>query len=178
MAEMKTPEGLVLRSWRPDDAPAVLRAFAPAGMSRQSARPVTTPAEALEWVADRERERAAGTGYAWAVVGEGEVLGCVTVGAVNRVHDTGWVSYWTAGPARGRGVAGAGVRALARWAFGDLGLFRLELGHRTNNPASCRVAGRAGFAVEGIERGKLRYGEERFDVERHARLATDSVNDG
>ncbi|WSX32724.1 hypothetical protein OG520_03700 [Streptomyces sp. NBC_00984] len=27
-------------------------------------------------------------------------------------------------------------RALADWCFADLGLFRLELGHRTDNPAS------------------------------------------
>jgi RimJ/RimL family protein N-acetyltransferase len=47
------------------------------------------------------------------------------------------------------------------------------LGHRTHNPASCVVATRAGFAVEGLQRAKLRYGEERFDVELHARLATD-----
>ncbi|RIJ14589.1 N-acetyltransferase, partial [Clavibacter nebraskensis] len=66
-----------------------------------------------------------------------------------------------------RALAGA-----AAWGFAD-GLFRLELGHRVNNPASCRVATRSGFAAEGIERAKLRYGDERFDVETHARLATD-----
>ncbi|MFD4691191.1 GNAT family N-acetyltransferase [Streptomyces sp. NPDC058463] len=169
-------EGLSLRPWQPQDAPAVLRAFAPAEMSRQSGRPVTSPAEALDWIAGREKERAAGTGYAWAVVRDDVVLGCVAVTAVNHVHDTGWVSYWTVEGARGGGVAAVGVRALARWAFGDLGLHRLELGHRTNNPASCKVAERAGFAVEGLERGKLRYGEVRYDVERHARLATDPVN--
>jgi RimJ/RimL family protein N-acetyltransferase len=53
-------------------------------------------------------------------------------------------------------------------------LFRLELGHRVNNPASCRVASRAGFAVEGLERQKLLYDGVRYDVELHARLATDS----
>ena len=52
-------------------------------------------------------------------------------------------------------------------------MFRLELGHRVNNPASCQVAIAAGFAVEGVERAKLRYGQKRFDVETHARLATD-----
>lgn len=81
------------------------------------------------------------------------MLGCAAVTAVNHVHDTGWVSYRTVEGARGGGVAAAGVRALARWAFDDLGLHRLELGHRTNNPASCKVAERAGFAVEGLERG-------------------------
>ncbi|GGZ84958.1 hypothetical protein GCM10010329_00530 [Streptomyces spiroverticillatus] len=41
------------------------------------------------------------------------------------------------------------------------------------------MALRAGFAVEGLERGKLRYGDVRHDVERHARLATDPpVNRG
>ncbi|MFG2428284.1 GNAT family N-acetyltransferase [Streptomyces sp. NPDC048590] len=176
--ELLTPEGLLLRPWRPDDAPAVLDAFAPAEMARQSGTPVTTLDEALGWIAERERERVAGRGYAWAVVRDGAALGSVAVTAVNRVHDTGWVSYWTAESARGTGIAAAGVRATARWAFDDLGLHRLELGHRVNNPASCAVALRAGFAAEGIERGKLRYGNTRYDVERHARLATDLVNAG
>lgn len=69
-------------------------------------------------------------------------------------------------------------RSLARWAFDDAGLFRLELGHRVNNPASCGVArGAAGFAVEGLERQKLEYDGVRFDVELHARLATDAHPD-
>ncbi|MFE0142441.1 GNAT family N-acetyltransferase [[Kitasatospora] papulosa] len=175
--ELPTPQGLLLRPWRPDDAPAVLRAFVPEEMARQAGRSVTTATEALDWVAARDEERAAGTAYTWAVVSGDVPLGSVAVAAVNHVHDTGWVSYWTVESARGRGVALTGVRALARWAFGELGLYRLELGHRTNNPASCRVARRAGFAVEGVDRQKLRYGDERFDVERHARLATDPVND-
>jgi RimJ/RimL family protein N-acetyltransferase len=62
---------------------------------------------------------------------------------------------------------------VADWALTDLGLFRLELGHRMDNPASCRVARRTGFAVEGLERAKLRYGDRRYDVEIHARLASD-----
>ncbi|MBM7441285.1 GNAT family N-acetyltransferase [Streptomyces sp. HB132] len=176
--ELPTAEGLLLRPWCPGDAPALLRAFAPEEMARQANRPVTTTAEALEWIASRESERAAGSGYAWAVVRDGVAVGSVAVAAVNHDHGTGWVSYWTTEAARGTGVAAAGVRTLARWAFGDLLLHRLELGHRTNNPASCAVAVRAGFAAEGIEREKLRYGDARYDVERHARLATDPVDDG
>ncbi|WP_375432404.1 GNAT family N-acetyltransferase [uncultured Friedmanniella sp.] len=72
-----------------------------------------------------------------------------------------------------RGLATQGLTTLAHWTFHDIGLFRLELGHRVNNPSSCAVATRAGFAAEGVQRSKLRYGEERFDVEIHARLATD-----
>lgn len=74
--------------------------------------------------------------------------------------------------ARGHGYATRGLIAMSDWAFDD-GLFRLELGHRVNNPASCPVASAAGFRAEGIEREKLRYDDLRFDVETHARLATD-----
>lgn len=101
------------------------------------------------------------------------VVGNVAVRAVNRRHRTGWVSCWTSAPARGRGVASRARRSLARWSFDDLGLFRLEPGHRVNNPASRGVARAAGFAAEGIERQKLEYDGVRHDVERHARAATD-----
>ncbi|WFR66232.1 GNAT family protein [Curtobacterium flaccumfaciens] len=51
----------------------------------------------------------------------------------------------------GAGLATRAVAAAADEAFAS-GLHRLELGHRTNNPASCAVATRCGFAAEGIER--------------------------
>ena len=171
---LATAAGLTLRRWEDTDADAVLAAFAPAEMARQSGRRLRDRADALMWLADRRQDWDAGTGYSWAVVDQrAVVVGSVTVSAVDRRHDTGWVSYWTVESARGRGVAAVATGALSAWAFGDLGLFRLELGHRINNPASCRVAERAGFRVEGVERAKLRYGDTRYDVELHARLATD-----
>jgi ribosomal-protein-alanine N-acetyltransferase len=62
---------------------------------------------------------------------------------------------------------------MSDWALTEFGLYRLELGHRVDNPASCSVAAYAGFAVEGRERGKLHYGDTRYDVEPRARLADD-----
>lgn len=176
--------GLRLRCWEPSDAPTVLGAFATPEMARQSGRPVTTLAEAATWITDRRAAREAGREHSFAVLApgtgeqaaEGRLLGNVTLGAVDPVHQTGWISYWTLASARGRGVATTALRALADWSFAELSLFRLELGHRTDNPASCTVAHRVGFAVEGLERGRLRYGDQRYDVERHARLATDVVS--
>jgi RimJ/RimL family protein N-acetyltransferase len=109
----------------------------------------------------------------FAVVADGTVVGNVGVGSVERVHDTAWTFYWLTASARGQGLATRGLATVARWALDELGLYRLELGHRVNNPASCAVASRAGFAAEGVERAKLRYGAERYDVETHARLTTD-----
>lgn len=168
------PSGIRLRRWSVTDAQAVLTAFADPMMARQAGEPIESLGDAERWVAGRTEQWASGASFAFAVVdGEDAVLGNVAVSAVNRRHATGWVSYWTTPRARGRGVASRACRALARWAFDDAGLFRLELGHRVNNPASCRVAVAAGFAPEGVERQKLEYDGTRYDVERHARLATD-----
>lgn len=165
---------LRLRLWREEDAAAVLAAFSAPEMGWQADEPVDSLGAATRWVARRAAERSAGSAYAFAVEDEnGMALGNASVGAVNHVHGTGWVSYWTTPEARGRGVATYGCGAVSSWAISELGLFRLELGHRTNNPASCRVARAAGFAVEGVQRQKLMYDGIRYDVELHARLATD-----
>jgi RimJ/RimL family protein N-acetyltransferase len=131
--------GLTLRPWQPGDRDAVLAAFAPEAMSRQAAHPIRTASDAGEWIGQRTRQWADGHAYAWAVLapGGGAPLAGVTVGALDPVHQTGWFSYWTDAAQHGRGYASAAARAVADWAFADLGLYRLELGHRTDNPASC-----------------------------------------
>lgn len=168
--------GFALRPWHRSDAPFVLDAFASEDMAQQGTWPMRTTEEAEHWIAGWTHQQVQGKGYALAVQSPlGEVLGNVAVGSVNREHGTGWVSYWTTTEARDRGVATVGLRALALWAFTALDLFRLELGHGVNNPASCVVAKRAGFVVEGLERAKLRYEGVRHDVELHARLTTDPL---
>ncbi|MEU5825029.1 GNAT family protein [Streptomyces sp. NPDC047803] len=173
---VELPGGLVLRPWEAADAPAVREAFAEPGMERQADAPVGSVSDAGLWIGRRQEQWSRGTAFAFAVAdAAGGALGGVAVSSLDLRHATGWVSYWTGSAARGRGVATLGCRALAHWCFTELDLFRLELGHRTNNPASCRVALAAGFAVEGLQRRKLAYDGVRHDVETHARLATDPV---
>ncbi|WP_052851204.1 GNAT family N-acetyltransferase [Streptomyces avicenniae] len=175
---LPTDTGLLLRPWAPGDRAAVRDAFAGPLMHRQFGAPLppdgaVDDAAAAHWLATRAAERAAGLAYSFAVTEGGALVGCAAVGSVNRAHDSGWVSYWTVPAARGRGVAGAALRALSGWCFTGLLLYRLELGHRLDNPASCHVARAAGFTPEGVQRAKLRYGGTRHDVELHARLADD-----
>lgn len=163
---------VALRPWSVDDAPALLLArwTTPDLDTQFPDADLRDEAQAREHISrflgfgDRAKN--------WAVVDDGVAVGNVGLTAIEFRHGTAWASYWLARGARGRGLATAALASVSSWAFG-VGLFRLELGHRVNNPASCRVATAAGFAAEGIERQKLRYGSERFDVETHARLATD-----
>ena len=184
-----------VRPWRPSDAPVLLAASADPELARQfggvrfddvaaaeafigatyrfdaHARYWAVVADVVDVADGRAGSDGAGSGGAGA-----RVVGCVGVTAIEHTHGTAWVSYWLTPEARGRGLATRALAAAAEDAFA-LGLHRLELGHRTNNPASCAVATRAGFRAEGVEREKLRYGDDRFDVETHARLATDPTPD-
>lgn len=161
-----------LRPWNSGDASALSEAsqstsdleaqFGGADLSTRAA------AEAFINQSLRFDERAKN----WAVVEDGVAIGNVGASAIEFRHETAWMFYWLAAGARGKGYATGALIAVSDWAF-ESGLHRLELGHRVNNPASCRVATAAGFRAEGIERDKLRYGSVRYDVETHARLATD-----
>ncbi|TCU42310.1 GNAT family N-acetyltransferase [Curtobacterium sp. PhB146] len=161
-----------LRPWSRSDAPALLAArwSSPDLDTQFAGAHLSDEAQAADYVG--EIMPYSDSAKNWAIVEDGIAVGNVGLSAIERRHQTAWAYYWLAGGARGRGYASQALRAVADWGFHS-GLFRLELGHRVHNPASCRVASAAGFLAEGIERQKLRYGAERFDVETHARLASD-----
>jgi RimJ/RimL family protein N-acetyltransferase len=106
----------------------------------------------------------------------GTTLGHIGVDRIDRVLRRARVGYWVLPEARGRGVATRSLLLAARWAFGTLGVHRLELDHALGHHASCRIAERCGFRHEGTLRGAVLQ-PERHDAFRdahlHARLATD-----
>ncbi|WP_433491305.1 GNAT family N-acetyltransferase [Nocardia grenadensis] len=83
------------------------------------------------------------------------------------------VGYWLAGHARGRGSATRTVRLLARWAFDDLSVARLELTCGPDNLASQQVAERSGFTREGLLRSHLPFKGGRRDSVLFSLLPTD-----
>jgi RimJ/RimL family protein N-acetyltransferase len=84
------------------------------------------------------------------------------------------IGYVVLGAARGRGVATAAVRLASGYVLGTLGWPRLELHHAVANPASCRVAAKTGFALEGKLRRAMRYAGGNWEDEHlHARLRAD-----
>lgn len=109
----------------------------------------------------------------WAIDLDGRAIGDVTLSRIDLRHERTWISYWLAPSARGRGIASAAVAAICDHAFAELGLHRIELAHRVDNPASRRVAERCGFRPEGIRRHELLWDGIRHDVEGHGLLADD-----
>lgn len=82
-------------------------------------------------------------------------------------------TYWVLSADRGRGLAPLALGAVIDWAFDTAGFHRLELHHSTLNGASCRVATKAGFAVEGTKRAHALHRDGWHDMHAHAILADD-----
>jgi RimJ/RimL family protein N-acetyltransferase len=83
-------------------------------------------------------------------------LGLVSLRIAERDPGLAAVGYWLRPEARGRGAATVAVQLIARWAFDELGVERLELTTAPENVTSQRVAERAGFTREGVLRGLQR----------------------
>ncbi|MFE5406025.1 GNAT family N-acetyltransferase [Streptomyces sp. NPDC056580] len=123
--------------------------------------------------ADRAHaRRAEGTGAVWAVAPlGGAAAGLAGLNDVDLADGSAEVVYWVLAGARGGGIAVLAARRLGRWALDELGLRRVTLRHSTANPASCRVAEKAGYAFEATLRGALEHADGRHDVHLHALVA-------
>jgi [ribosomal protein S5]-alanine N-acetyltransferase len=164
--------GMLLRPWNPGDARAVMDAYQDQAIQRWHVQRAESVAEAQEWIAGWQGAWAAETGAHWAVTDaeSGILLGRVALKHLKFSDGTADVAYWTVPAARGKGVCPRAVEAMASWAFEVAGFHRLDLEHAMANTGSCRVAGKAGFAVEGVRRSAWLLADGRHDVHAHARL--------
>jgi RimJ/RimL family protein N-acetyltransferase len=100
--------------------------------------------------------------------------GTIALHGIDRANAQAYVGYRVAPWTRGRGAATESLRAVAAWAFGELRLERVALTHGVENEASCRVAQKCGFVLEGVLRSAKRFGDGRLhDEHLHALLASD-----
>jgi len=119
--------------------------------------------DAARWLASQDRGWRDGDRLSFAVLEADDAGGCVLAGNVglkNREEtgrigerETAEIGYWTAVAARGRGVAPAAVRAVTDWvfdAFAGPSLRQIMLVHDVGNPASCRVAEKAGYPFQEL----------------------------
>ncbi|MEU7589608.1 GNAT family N-acetyltransferase [Micromonospora sp. NPDC049230] len=169
--------GLTLRPWHAADATAVRVAFDCPVIQRWHVRRFDGDDEARAWTGQWAGRWHAETAASWAVVdADDQPIGQVGLRALLLAEASAQVSYWLLPGARGRGVATDALATLTRWSFTRAGLHRLALEHSTANVASCRVATRAGFGVEGVARASVRHVDGWHDMHLHARLAQGSVS--
>ena len=164
-------DGLVLRPWAPDDAPALVAAYEDPEIRRWHVRSMRDEAEATAWVEDRNARWRHERGAEWAVVRGTDVVGRVGLNPVDLEEGRAALAYWVLPDARGARIASRASTLLSAWAFTTLGLHRIALEHSTENEASCSVARRAGFAAEGVRRSSVLHADGWHDMHVHARIA-------
>ncbi|KOG23750.1 GNAT family N-acetyltransferase [Streptomyces viridochromogenes] len=172
---LPTGDGLLLRPWLAEDAPAVHEIFQDPVLHQWHVRAADSVAEVGGWIEEWQRAWAGERAAQWAVVESDtdRLLGRVALREIQLADGTAEVAYWTAAAARGKGVAVRATTTLTRWALHDIGLHRLELLHAVANTASCRVATKTGFALEGTKRSALLHQDGWHDMHLHARVQGD-----
>ncbi|MGW0792112.1 GNAT family N-acetyltransferase [Streptomyces sp. NPDC002911] len=172
-------EGMLLRPWRPTDAPAVLSAFADPAIQRWHMRRADSEEEAASWIEQWNSAWYTETDAHWAIVRldhdrHEEVIGRIALRDLIPAVGYAECAYWVLPAARGTGVAPRAVGAVRRWAFAEkTGFERLELVHSVLNEASCRVATKSGFPLEGIRRRGNLHADGWHDMHVHARVRGD-----
>jgi [ribosomal protein S5]-alanine N-acetyltransferase len=111
-------------------------------------------AKAAEWAAHSQRMMSEGTGLPLVIAdAEGDrFIGSIGINAIHYGERRCDVGYFLAPQARGRGAMARAIRLLARWAFDNLPVDRVEILVQPENGPSRRAAERAGFTFEGILR--------------------------
>ncbi|MBB5122652.1 acetyltransferase [Streptomyces eurocidicus] len=175
-----TTERLVLRPLTPPDADAVHAACqdpeiprwteVPSPYTREDAREYIEETCPNGWRDDSLYNFGTFTRDGGRLVGSIALLRLALLRAPERQAEIG---YWTAKEARGHGYTAEAGAAVARWAFGDLGVERLLWVAETGNEGSRAVARKLGFTMEGTLRSALLRGGTRRDAWAGALLPSD-----
>ncbi|GAA1259026.1 GNAT family N-acetyltransferase [Kitasatospora nipponensis] len=162
---------LLLRPWEPADAPAFLAAYQDEETRRWHTRRPSTETQVREWFATYRQDWQREKGGHWAVTRDGDqVLGRIALSGLNFDDGVAGAGYWVLPAARGAGVATRALSALSAWALDEIGFHRLQVDHSTRNHASCRVATKSGYRLEGTKRSAAVHDDGRHDMHLHARI--------
>jgi RimJ/RimL family protein N-acetyltransferase len=155
-----------LRPWREGDVAAILAMSRDPDTIRFTNVPDPYDEDSVRiWLALQPARLRAGDGAAFAVVElpSQDALGAI---GVRVLHGRGIaeIGYHMSPEARGRGLATAALRLLSDWSFATLPVARLQLTTHVDNPASQRVAEKAGYTREAVLRSWADQRGERVDL--------------
>ncbi|MFN3304746.1 MAG: GNAT family N-acetyltransferase [Roseateles sp.] len=158
---------------RPVTAADAAAFVAAAQRSRSLHRPwVTAPcdAEAFERYLERFDGRA---NHGFVIEAGGELAGAIHLtNVVMGAFCSGYLGYYAFAGFEGRGLMTAGLNAVVRHAFRELGLHRVEANIQPGNLASIALVKRCDFRLEGYSPRYLKIAGRWRDHERWARIKT------
>lgn len=154
-----TTPRLLLRQYARGDGDAVWQVIRrPEIYATTAYIPQTYPRPRVDWwfgmISSAIRNR---TGYELGMFDRktGQYIGNVGIINVRREMHSASVAYFVDPKKWGQGYATEGCNAMLRFAFEELGLFRVAGTCMAHNPASRRVMEKLGFSFEGVARAEL-----------------------
>lgn len=120
--------------------------------------PWTQRAQAEAKMAEILHPERMATACEWVIAlgGADRMIGDCVLFSINATHARCEVGYSLASAHQGRGLALEAVRCALVWAFGPLGMMRIEADVDPRNLPSCRLLDRLGFKREGLLRERWR----------------------
>ena len=144
-----------------EHAPVLRETMRDPQIVRFTRAPDPMPADWLDtWLLEFDGHQRA----AWAILLGGDFAGYAVTGPIDHEGREVELGYAVSDWARGHGVATATLRLVSRWAL-DRGMLRLTALISVDNPASSRVAAKAGYTLEGVLRSMHHRDELRTDLE-------------
>ncbi|MCX5194291.1 GNAT family N-acetyltransferase [Streptomyces sp. NBC_00249] len=169
------PCAMVLRPWREADAEVLVTAYEDPDIRHWNRPEPETRESAVARIGRWGTRWQTGEAAVWALADpDGAAVGLIGLGDIDLRGGSAEFLYWLLPEGRGRGAMEQAVTAVSGWAFATAGLHRLRICHSVANPASCAVAVKAGFPLEGTMRGALLHADGFHDEHLHARLSTDA----
>lgn len=166
---------LALRPFVPSDAHAVVRAYSDPDIQRWHGLSIDSIDEATRWIERANELWTEGKSAVLAVVNSRDaVLGRCAIHIDTR-RGIAEIAYWVLPEARRTGVAVKAATAVTAWAHESLGVRRILLQHSVQNTASCAVANRVGYFVEGTARRQDVHVDGWHDMHQHAHLPGDPL---
>ncbi|MET7285392.1 GNAT family protein [Streptomyces sp. NPDC005573] len=160
---------VAVRSFTPDDGPEFT---ARARESKDLHRPWLFPPDSEEAYAGYAASLTGDQARAGFLVCEkdsGDIAGFININNIVRGgFQCGALGYGAFAHAAGRGLMREGLELVIGYAFGPLGLHRLEINVQPGNTASIALARGAGFRLEGFSPAMIRIDGEWRDHERWA----------
>jgi RimJ/RimL family protein N-acetyltransferase len=145
------------------DVEALFAIFSDEAMMRfWSSTAMKQRSEAEELLGRIHQQFADKSGFQWGVErkDDGELLGTCTLFNFHKANMRAEVGYCLRSAHWGRGYMGEALSALIDYAFGVLGLRRLEADVDPKNAGSLRILDRMGFQREGLLRERWNVGGE------------------
>ncbi|MCC7256370.1 MAG: GNAT family N-acetyltransferase [Dokdonella sp.] len=167
---------LKLRALAQTDRDALFALYSdPMVMRHWSHLPWHDPAQALAHIERMRLEREHAEFYPWAAsIGQDDqLIGTCSLFAISHQHARGELGFALLPQFWGHGLAREMATLAIEYAFGELGLDRIEVDIDPLNFASCRLVERLGFQREGLLRERWRVGGIVQDSALYGLLARD-----